>query len=156
VTRRTNDERGVRGWRFLDNWDADEAVIVRSVDLALVHKEITETFTLPREIRVEPDCDEHIDVTDALKNLVVENGESQVRVTVKGSEPRARVLRPGRCPFQHKRPQVECPGKWNRRWVVTDLVIARLIFERTLDRHRVFSAKRKLRLRRTLEDNLLH
>jgi hypothetical protein len=32
-----------------------------------------------------PDCDEHIDVTDALKNLVVENGESQVRVTVKGS-----------------------------------------------------------------------
>ena len=68
----------------LDNWD-DEAVIVTSVDLALVHKERTETFTLPREIRVEPDCDEHIDVSDALKNLVVENGESQVRVTVKGS-----------------------------------------------------------------------
>jgi len=69
----------------LDNWDADEAVIVTSVDLALVHKERTETFTLPHTIRVEPDSDEHIDVTDALKNLVVENGESQVRVTVKGS-----------------------------------------------------------------------
>ena len=67
----------------LDNWDADEVVIVTSVDLE--HKDRTETFTLPREIRVEPDCDEHIDVTDALKNLVVENGESQVRVTVKGS-----------------------------------------------------------------------
>src|SRR5262249_38065231 len=69
----------------LDNWDADEVVIVTSVDLALAHKERTETLTLPREIRVEPDCDEHIDVTDALKKLVVENGESQVRVTVKGS-----------------------------------------------------------------------
>src|SRR5215471_13188546 len=69
----------------LDNWDADEAVIVTRVDLALVHKERTETFTLPCEIRVEPDCDEHIDVTDALKKLIVENGESQVRVTVKGN-----------------------------------------------------------------------
>jgi hypothetical protein len=69
----------------LDNWDADEAVTVTRVDLVLVDKERTETFTLPREIRVEPDCDEHIDVTDALKNLVVENGESHVRVTVKGS-----------------------------------------------------------------------
>jgi len=69
----------------LDNWDADEAVIVTSVDLALVDTERTETFTLPREIRVEPECDEHIDVTDALKKLVVDNGESRVRVTVKGS-----------------------------------------------------------------------
>ena len=69
----------------LDNWDADEVVIVTSVDLELVHNERTETFTLPGEIRVEPDCGGHIDVTDALKKLVVENGESQVRVTVKGS-----------------------------------------------------------------------
>ena len=66
----------------LYNWDADEPVIVTSVQLALIDKGKSETFTPEREISVQSDREEHIDITDSLKALVGGDGQHNVQVTV--------------------------------------------------------------------------